>query len=188
MRLVVGLTLVVAAFRPGRAEPKPKNRQENQAAESAFAKRLEALMNKPGLHVTVHLGTRPATPRAHSVMTLASKAHHGIYTPPVLATQDMMRVIRTRMPDIERCYEKQLAHDPNWEDHLILDLAIRRTGRVIEVSVDPGHVRRDVIGRCLIRTVPRWRFPEFTGETEDGIIQEIVTASFPFSFAPPSTE
>lgn len=190
IRFVLGIALVFAAASTGLAEPERKERlpKDAQAAESAFARRLKALMDKPGLLVTVHLEGPPAAPRARFGTTLISGQRRGIYTPPVLEPQNMMRVIRTHMPDLERCYAKQLNQDPKWEEHLILDLAIRRTGRVSEVSVAPGRIRRDVIGTCLIRTVPRWRFPEFTGETADGITQEVVTASFPFSFAPSSTD
>jgi hypothetical protein len=32
-------------------------------------------------------------------------------------------------------------------------------------------------------TIPKWKFPEFTGETDEGVTQEVVNASFPFSFS-----
>lgn len=189
VRVLLGLILNITTIGVLWAEPDQKARKE-KSEDAAFAKRLKALLNKPGLLVTVQLGKErgkasPA-PVAPSGITLASKTRGGIYVPPVISPEDMMHVIHKHMPDIKRCYRKQLAQDPEWADHLILDLAIRRTGRVSEVSVAPGRVRRDVIGTCLIRTVPRWRFPEFTGETDDGITQEVVTASFPFSFAAPS--
>ena len=108
----------------------------------------------------------------------------GIYTPAVLSPEDVMLVVRQHMPDIRRCYKKQLRSDPTWADQVILDLAIKRSGRVSEVGVAPRRVRRALIGRCIMRTVPRWRFPRFTGELDDGITQEVLNASFPFNFNP----
>ncbi len=115
--------------------------------------------------------------------TLVSGNRMGIYTPPVLSSEDILSVVNRKMVDIRRCYKKQLKTDPEWADDLILDLAIKKNGRVNEVSVAPGRVRKDVIGRCLMRTVPRWRFPRFTGELDEGVSQEVINTSLPFSFS-----
>ena len=114
---------------------------------------------------------------------LVSGGRMGIYTPPILTPGDIQAVVGEHMVDVRTCYKKQLAVDPEWSDDMILDLAVKKTGRVFEVNVAPGRVRRAVIGRCLMSAVPSWKFPEFTGETDEGITQEVVNASFPFSFS-----
>lgn len=107
----------------------------------------------------------------------------GFYTPPLLSPEDMSSVVQENLRDLRRCYKKQLAADPEWADSMILDIAVRRSGHVSEVSISPRRVRRAKIGACLLSAVPRWRFPEFTGETGEGITQEVVNASFPLSFS-----
>ena len=164
---------------------KPKG--ADRAAEQAFQRRLAALKAKyKPIKVQMAPGEDPA---AHSTgpapegPVLVSGRRLGIYTPPVLSAEDVQLVVQQHMVEIRTCYKQQLRKDPEWSDHLILDLAIKRTGRVSEVGVAPRRVRRAVIGRCIMRAVPRWRFPRFTGETGDGITQEVVNASFPFSFS-----
>ena len=41
---------------------------------------------------------------------------------------------------------------------------------------------RAEIGRCLMAEIPKWKFPSVTGELDEGVTQEVVSASFPFSF------
>ncbi len=115
--------------------------------------------------------------------TLVAGQRTGIYTPPLLSPEDIQSVLKSNMKDVRECYIKQLAADPEWADRLILDLAVKKTGRISEVAVAPRRVRRAELGQCLLRVVPQWKFPEFTGELEDGITQEVVTASFPLSFS-----
>jgi hypothetical protein len=82
---------------------------------------------------------------------------------------------------VRKCYKQQLNDDPEWSDELILDLAIKKSGHVSEVGIEPRRVRTDVIGVCLLSAVPKWKFPEFTGETDDGMTSDVVSASFPFT-------
>ena len=159
-----------------------------EKADAAFERRLAALKKKRA-SIEVRMapsddptdlpkGTAPTGP-----VEIAGQ-RFGIFTPPMLSGEDVDLVVRQHMADIRRCYKRQLRRDPRWADRLILDLAIKRTGRVSEVGVAPRRVRRAVIGRCLMRYVPRWRFPRFTGETDDGVTHEVLTASFPFDFEP----
>lgn len=106
----------------------------------------------------------------------------GIYTPPVLSPEDMVAVVNQNMVDVRRCYKAQLAADPSWEDDLILDIAVKKSGRVSQVEIAPRRVSREVIGECLMKSIPSWKFPEFTGELEGGISQEVVNGSVPLTF------
>ena len=158
------------------------------AEDAAFARRMAALTKSHGQPIAVRMkiGEDPkkvATPSAPSGIVNVSGQRMGLYTPPLISSQDIQTVVQQHMVDIRTCYKKQLDADPEWADRLILDLAIKKTGRVSEVSVAPRRVKRAPIGQCLMSSVPKWKFPEFTGETDDGITQEVVNASFPFSFS-----
>ena len=166
----------------------PPDEAAARSGEQAFRRRLAALKQKfAPIEIKMAPNEDPAATAAPTPPTgpvLVAGRRLGIYVPPVLSPEDVQLVLRQHMADIRKCYKKQLHRDPEWSDDLILDVAIKRTGRVSEVGVAPRRVRRAVIGRCIMRSVPRWRFPQFTGEVGDGITQEVVNASFPFSFNP----
>lgn len=188
--VAVAMLVVGAATTPARvafgqpAEPDTPAEDEHKA----FERRLAALKRKfETFDVRMRPTDDPRTVPSGAGPTgpvLVSGQRLGLYTPPVLSPEDVQLVIQQNMADVRACYKKQLRRDPEWSDQLILDLAIKRSGRVSEVGVAPGRVRRAVIGQCLVRLVPRWRFPPFTGEMGDGVTQEVLNASFPFNFSP----
>lgn len=156
--------------------------------DAAFAKRLAALAKAERSPIQVKMKPTDDPEALPAALTgsgpvLVAGGRMDIYTPPLITPEDIQVVIQQNMVDVRTCYKKQLGEDPEWSDRLILDLAIKKTGRVSEVSIAPRRVRRAAIGKCLMASVPNWKFPQFTGETDDGITQEVVTASFPFSFS-----
>ncbi len=158
--------------------------------DKAFEKRMAQLKKKKDTKVfQIAMSPKedpnvvPVTGDAPSGPVLVANNRMGIYTPPLISVGDIQTVVGQHMKDLRVCYKKQLEEDPEWADDMILDLAVKKTGRVAEVDVSPGRVRRATIGKCLMSSVPTWRFPEFTGETDEGITQEVVNASFPFSFS-----
>jgi hypothetical protein len=181
LRLLAACALIAAgSATAARAEEK------KSIEDATFAKRLAALKAKQNIVVVkMSPGDDPmkVPPTAQTGMTLVANSRSGIYTPPLLEPGDIMAVVNEHMADVRKCYKKQLEDDPEWADELILDLAVKKTGRVAEVSIAPSRVKRDVIGQCLMSTIPKWKFPEFTGETDEGVTQEVVNASFPFSFS-----
>lgn len=188
---------VFLASAPGRAAPDPEkasvekiekaDKAKKDEEDAAFAKRLAALKKGQAnaIQITMAPDEDPAqlpASQAPSGLVMVAGARMGIYTPPLISSADVKLVIDQNMADVRTCYKKQLEDDPEWGEELILDLAIKKTGRVGEVSIAPGRVKRSVLGQCLMSAIPRWKFPEFTGETDEGIMQEVVNASFPFSF------
>ena len=175
---------------PAKAEPTaPVPPPSNDASgRSDFRRRLASLKQKfAPFTVRMAPDDDPTAPPSGAPPTgpvQVAGRRLGIFTPPVLSPEDVQLIVQGHMADVRRCYKRQLRRDPEWRDELILDIAIKRNGRVSEVGVAPRRVRRAVIGRCLMRTVPRWRFPRFTGEVGDGITQEVLNASFPFEFGP----
>ena len=157
--------------------------------EKAFQERLAALKKDSTKMIIVKMALTedptvlPATmdPMAGGSVLVASNRQ--LIQPETLSPGDIKDVINKNIIDVRKCYKKQLQDDPEWSDELILDLAIKKSGRVSEVSIEPRRVRTDVIGVCLMSAVPKWKFPQFTGETDDGMVQEVVNASFPFSLS-----
>ncbi len=189
---VAGVALCFATFATfaGDADAKPKNKPVKMTKEErVFQKRLSQLKKdqpKSIFNIRLAVDDASAIPGSASANALTLVAgSRQIETPETLSTDDIADVINHNLGDIKKCFKKQLAEDPEWNDELILDLAIKKNGRVSEVGVAPRRVKRDTIGQCLLTTVPKWKFPQFTGESEDGISQEVVTASFPFSLSPP---
>lgn len=188
MRVLRSLALLTAVgLAPAALAAPPEAKAKDE--DAAFAKRLAALTKAQGAPIVVKMKPSddptvlPAAASTGGGMVLVAGGRMDIYTPPLLSPQDIQTVVQQHMTDVRVCYKKQLGADPEWADRLILDLAIKKTGRVSEVAIAPRRVRRAEIGKCLMASVPNWKFPEFTGETDDGITQEVVTASFPFSFS-----
>jgi hypothetical protein len=158
-----------------------------QPGEADFKARLAALKSKTVAHFQIQMAPKDDPSRlpetATSGLTVVSGGRMGLWEPPILSADDMAAVVQQHMVDVRKCYKKQLGEDPEWADELILDIAVKKTGRVSEVSISPGRVRRDPIGQCLMSAVPKWKFPKFTGEVDEGIVQEVVNASFPFTFS-----
>ena len=50
--------------------------------------------------------------------------------------------------------------------------------------IEPSDVRQSVAGQCLMSLVPKWKFPEFTGELKGDVTQEVINASIPLEFSP----
>lgn len=179
------------AAKPSKAA-KPKKGGKAAKVERAkddpeFAKRFAALVDEKKLK-PVAVVMKPSDdpdilPESFTAgMVLVAHGRTGIYTPPILSPDDILGVVNAEMKTIRRCYKAQLEADPEWSDELILDLSVKKTGRVSEVSISPRRVARAEIGRCLMAEIPKWKFPSFTGELDEGVTQEVVSASFPFSF------
>lgn len=186
------LALVVTLFPLGlgSADARVRKKRPRPPADKAFQQRMAALKKEPLNHFVIKM-TVADDPAAIKQMfggestVLVASSRTGIYTPEVLSSEDIRSVVNEHLLDVRKCYKKQLEADPDWQDDLILDLAIKKTGRVSEVSVEPRRVRTDVVGMCLMSAVPKWKFPAFTGETSDGVTQEVVNASFPFTLTKP---
>lgn len=190
MRAVL-LSALLLALAPAPSHAAEKAKKTKKAPKDpAVERRIAALKAKGVTLVAVRMkpsddpDVLPDSVGAGPVLVAGTRA--GVYTPPILSSEDMLAVVSAEMKDVRRCYKAQLAADPEWSDELILDLSVKKTGRVSEVSIAPRRVERAEIGRCLLSAIPKWKFPAFTGELEDGVTQEVVTASFPFSFSVPN--
>lgn len=193
----LGLAALVAGS-PALAEAKPNAKPKQESKEDkAFKKRLAELKKDASSQIVVKMLPTDDPEKLPKLAgglelgmgpVLVAGNREGLYVPETLSPGDILRVINKNIVDVRKCYKKQLATDPEWNDELILDLSIKKSGRVSEVSISPRRVRRDVIGECMMSTVPKWKFPQFSGESDEGVTQEVVNASFPFSLTPQPAE
>ncbi|MFO0727687.1 MAG: AgmX/PglI C-terminal domain-containing protein [Myxococcota bacterium] len=167
---------------------KPKLTEAEKKEQAQFKKRFSVLAKEK---TKIAIKMRPSDDpdilpdAAQGGMVLVANNRMGIYTPSILSSDDILSVVNSEMKTIRRCFKAQLAADPDWNDEVILDLSVKKTGRVSEVSISPHRVERNELGKCLLSEVPKWKFPAFTGELDGGVTQEVVNASFPFSFSKP---
>ncbi len=89
---------------------------------------------------------------------------HGSKLPTKLSDQEVLRVLVNHKQDIVRCLSEQKNADPSLQGQMTVKLQITGEGRPTRVNVVPARFRDAVVGRCVIRSVKRWRFPRFSGD------------------------
>ncbi|MCC7383088.1 MAG: AgmX/PglI C-terminal domain-containing protein [Deltaproteobacteria bacterium] len=177
------------AKKADRAAPKSKRPRDGASGEDHAFKERFAALTKEQARATISIKMRPTDDPFDLPATvgdgpvLVAGGRRGIYTPPLLSPDDILAVVNEQMGVIRKCYKAQLQADPEWNEEIILDLSVKKTGRISEISLAPGRVQRSELGKCLMAEIPKWKFPQFTGELDDGVTQEVVNASFPFSFS-----
>lgn len=67
------------------------------------------------------------------------------------------RVLRQRVRDIRRCYERVLPDNPDLSGRLVVQFTVGASGRVDDVSLPENEVGAQV-GDCVEGRVRRWRF------------------------------
>ena len=172
-------TLLAALFAlaptPAAADTEARTRKAAARFEARFAKLSAKLATYPFL-IQMAPGDDPAQVAPAPGRPARAKPA------PIPSPEDLAAAARRHVIAVRRCYAKQLAADPSWQGRAIVDVSVHVTGRVGELGVQPAAVRRDVVGQCLMSEVPKWSFPRFTGDVEEGVRQEVVNASFPYQF------
>ena len=74
-----------------------------------------------------------------------------------LDQDDLQRTLRRKRSDIERCYERALASDPELSGRILVEFTIGTDGRVSSASLRENTVGSSV-GSCVEGRVRRWRF------------------------------
>jgi TonB family protein len=70
---------------------------------------------------------------------------------------NLQRTLRRKRADIERCYERALAGDPELAGRILIEFTIGSDGRVSSASLRENSVGSSV-GSCIEGRVRRWRF------------------------------
>ncbi|MBK8012817.1 MAG: AgmX/PglI C-terminal domain-containing protein [Deltaproteobacteria bacterium] len=83
--------------------------------------------------------------------------------PRQLDDSDVLGSIRKYRKDVQTCLEKQASADPSVQGRMIIKMVIQRNGQPSRVTVQPDRFAASVVGKCMQRSVARWRFPRFSG-------------------------
>ncbi len=79
-----------------------------------------------------------------------------------LDENNLRSVLRRRQRDIERCYERGLAQNPQLRGRLVIQFTVGEGGRVTDARLRENSVS-DSVGTCIVGQVRRWRFDEPQG-------------------------
>ena len=83
--------------------------------------------------------------------------------PEQLSDAEIFRVLRKNKKDIRRCQSEQRSADPSVEGVMSVKFTILRNGRTDKHHVEPGRFQGTVLADCVITSLRKWRFPQFSG-------------------------
>ncbi|MBI2378682.1 MAG: zinc-ribbon domain-containing protein [Deltaproteobacteria bacterium] len=84
--------------------------------------------------------------------------------PSQLAEDDILRELRKHKDEIRDCIEKQRRSDPRLEGKMTMKFVLLNSGRTSEHNVQPVKFDGSVLGKCIVDSVRKWRFPKFSGK------------------------
>jgi len=92
--------------------------------------------------------------------------------------KDIIRnVVRSHIAEVRDCYNRGLARDHELEGRVMIQFTIAPDGNVRVAVVVDSPLPDDRVGKCIVRAVKRWRFPQPEGGGN-------VVVSYPFVFIP----
>lgn len=92
-----------------------------------------------------------------------------------LPKEVIQRVIRTHLGEVRRCYQQQLAKQPDLAGTVVVRFTIAASGAVTGARVASSSLASPAVGECLVRRSLTWLFPRPRGGG-------IVNVSYPFVF------
>jgi hypothetical protein len=98
--------------------------------------------------------------KSPTTSTLSDKATRvtGRLPPPLIQS-----IVRSRYPEIQRCYELGLAREPQLKGKITIRFVIERDGSVRRVRLVDSAVQDDEVMRCVVAEFYRLHFPEPNG-------------------------
>lgn len=81
-----------------------------------------------------------------------------------LDQSNLQRTLRRKRRDVQRCYERALASNPNLGGRLIIQFTVGQGGVVTKASL-PTNQLGSAVGNCVVGKVRRWRFDSPKGGT-----------------------
>ena len=117
-----------------------------------------ALVNAGGGSEVAAAATTERTVERDTVQVRASVRNRDPQTRGGTVDQEgLQRTLRRKRADIERCYERALAGDPELAGRILIEFTIGSDGRVSSASLRENTVG-SAVGSCIEGRVRRWRF------------------------------
>ncbi|MBI4818974.1 MAG: AgmX/PglI C-terminal domain-containing protein [Deltaproteobacteria bacterium] len=149
------------------------------SSDQSFEARFASLAQSPSGAIEV----RPRKKTAEKSGPILVANERTLFVPATLGAEDVAKVVSDNQADLAACYEAALEKDPELTVRIIIDFSVKKSGRVAELAISPKRENDSVLGACLLSRIPRWQFPEFTGEVSEGVTQEVLNLAIPLTFA-----
>ena len=72
-------------------------------------------------------------------------------------------VVRSRLPDIERCYARGKMDDPELKGRVTVRIRIAPSGAVTAATVESSSLAQSTVESCIVEAVGGWTFPPPSG-------------------------
>lgn len=108
----------------------------------------------------------PAVAAAGGVAKAKVKARARATTTTTTADAKLGKAMRARAPQLQQCYEQQLAQNPRLEGRVLLSFVAEPDGRVSGARIDDEQttLKSNELHRCLLAAVEGWRLPKRRGD------------------------
>jgi hypothetical protein len=80
-----------------------------------------------------------------------------------LETQEVQRVMRAHLGELQYCYEKQLRRDPTLHGKIVVRWTVDERGRVVDAKDRGSTVKSPDAIQCVLSKIRRWRHPKPRG-------------------------
>ena len=99
----------------------------------------------------------------------------GVYEPSP-DREGIREVVRSRLRDLEPCYERAIDARPGVEGKVVMEWEIGDNGKATGIRVKQADPHLEPASDCAKETIGTWQFPKPASD-------EVVTVTYPFVFS-----
>lgn len=77
----------------------------------------------------------------------------------VVQPEEIAQLVRSKMPEIQGCYNASLKNYPNSEGQVVMTWVIGPDGRLLSNQVAESTLPDPSVGQCLTAAAAQWTFP-----------------------------
>ena len=115
----------------------------------------------------VGVGRRPAPEHRH-------RGHPAAGPGGGLTPDDIKRVIAARKGAVQTCFERSLRAQEDLGGKIEFRVTVEPSGKVSKATVDTTAFSGSKLGNCVAKKIKTWRFPSFTGESQQILVPFIL--------------
>jgi len=118
------------------------------------------------------------TKKPHSIGPRRPQLTHSSLLAQERSQSDIRNTIRTSLPQVKACYERELKKRPTLEGKVVARWTIDAAGRVQSPRVRTNTTSSSELSSCITRTLSGWRFASAAHASD---------VEYPFTFRPRET-